>query len=108
MQLRAEHSLLFSTHDGRKGRRTVKQPRRAANHQSTILRGLDECGNRLPLLVCEHTLQERGMLLHLVLHGRGNADHVAAWHLQQGVVLRQHGDCGLEGRDGFQQIFLLT
>ena len=72
-----------------------------------ILRGLDECGNRLPLLVCEHTLQECGMLLHLILHSGSDANKVTVGHLQQKrIVLRKNGDRRLQCRNGLKQILL--
>mmetsp|Transcript_37307 Transcript_37307/g.87369 ORF Transcript_37307/g.87369 Transcript_37307/m.87369 type:complete len:348 (+) Transcript_37307:1058-2101(+) len=75
-----------------------------------ILRLLDEgsCGTALGR--SEHTLQQGGVLLHLVLEGGGDAEDVATRNLQEGcgVVLGQHCDGSLQSGDGLQQILLLS
>mmetsp|Transcript_78270 Transcript_78270/g.175442 ORF Transcript_78270/g.175442 Transcript_78270/m.175442 type:complete len:272 (-) Transcript_78270:212-1027(-) len=73
-----------------------------------VLRGLDERVGRPPLRVREHTLQQRGVPLHLLLERGRDTHHVAVGQLEQGfsMVLRQHRDGRLQRRDRFHQILL--
>merc|ERR1719162_794511 len=74
-----------------------------------VLRSLEECSHCPALMVSQDSLQHCGILVHLVLNCGRNTLQMPGRDLQEStaMVLAEHSDCRLEGRDSLERILLL-
>merc|ERR1719327_1005533 len=69
--------------------------------------GLDERRDHLVLARRHHAAQQRRVPVELPLEHRRDVDELLRGNLEEGVVLREHNDRGLERANGLQHVLLL-